>query len=117
MGAGSLRRPGVGAGLDAEPARHAKVYAEHFALVEMDEQVLGASVEPHHQSSGEALGKALRQGKAQVAAALVDADEPMATEYGFQTSAYRLNLGEFRHCQIQALGFVFDKAITATAVA
>jgi hypothetical protein len=108
MGAGSLRRPDVGGTVDAEPPRHAKVYGEHFGLIEMDKQVLGASVEPHHHSSGEALGKALRQGKAQVAAALVDADEPMATEYVRQTSAYRLNLGEFRHCRVQALGFVFD---------
>jgi len=50
--------------MDAEPARHAKVDGQYFALVEMDEQVLGASVEPHHHSSNEALGKALRQGKA-----------------------------------------------------
>ena len=83
--------------MDAEPARHAKVDGQYFALVEMDEQVLGASVEPHHRSSCEALGKTLRQGKAQVPAALVDTDEPMATEDGFQTSAYRLDLGEFRH--------------------
>src|SRR5215831_7321278 len=116
---GSLRRPGARGGLNVESARHAKVYCEHLALVEMNEQVLGATVESHHQSSCEALGKAFRQGKAQVAAALVDADEPMATEYGFQTSAYRLDLGEFRHCRNQAPGFTFNPAaaMPATAVA
>jgi hypothetical protein len=55
-----LHRWGVRGGADAEPAGHAKVYGQYFALVEMDEQVLGASVEPHHRSPREALGKALR---------------------------------------------------------
>jgi hypothetical protein len=53
----------VRGGFDAEPAGHAKVYGQYLAPVEMDEQVLGASVEPHHRSSCEALGKAFRQGK------------------------------------------------------
>src|SRR5215475_14672645 len=85
----------------------------------MDKQIFGASVEPHHHSSYEPRGKAFRQGKAQVAAALVDTDEPMATEYGFQTSAHRLDLGEFRHCRTQAPGFAFNPAaaMPATAVA
>ena len=112
---GRLHRRGVRGGIDAEPARHAKVYGQYFALVEMDEQVLGASLEPHHHSSCEALGKALRQGKAQVAAALVDADEPLATEYGFQTSAHGFDLGEFRHCPNQAPGFAFNPAAAMPA--
>src|SRR5262245_30541789 len=102
MPKGSLRRWAyVRAQVDAEPARHAKVYGEHFILVEMDENVFGASIEPNHCSSGYALGKALRQGKAQVAAALVDADEPMAAEHGLETRAHRLDLGEFRHCRVK----------------
>jgi hypothetical protein len=112
---GSLRQPGARGAGDTEPARHAKVYCEHFALVEMDEQVLGASVEPHHHSSCQALSKALRQGKAQVAAALIDADEPMATEYGFQTSAHRLDLGEFRHWPNQAPGSTINPAASMPA--
>src|SRR5215510_6707640 len=43
----------------------------------------------------------------------------MATEYGLQTSAHRLDLGEFRHCRNQAPGFAFNPAaaMPATAVA
>jgi hypothetical protein len=91
------------------------VYCEHFALVEMDQQVLGAAVEPHHRSSCQALSKALRQGETQVAAALIDAHEPMATEYGFQTRAHRLDLGEFRHGLNQAPGFTFNPAASMPA--
>ena len=118
MGArGSLRRPGVRGGVDAEPARHAKVYGEYFPLVEMDEQVFGPSVEPQNHSSCEALGKVLRQGKAQVAAALVNAGEPMATEYGFQTSAHRLDLGKFRHCRVELQWSAFNPAASKPATA
>ena len=63
----------------------------------MDQDVLGAPLEPRHAPALEPGGEALRERDAQVAAAQLDPCQPVALQDGAQAKADGLHFGQFGH--------------------
>ena len=97
-GRGSARQ------LHAEPSGHAEVHREHLAAVEMDEDVLGAALQPLDRAARKTLDEALRQRKAQIRPALFDVDKSAPAQHGLEACAHRLDLGELRHRRLRLPG-------------
>ncbi len=83
--------------LHAEPPGHAEMNGQHLAVIEMDEDILGASLEPLDRATREPLGEAGRKRKAQVLAALLHAHEPMSAKDRLKPKADGLDLGKLGH--------------------
>ena len=86
-------------------------------LVEMDEDVFGAPVEPLDRAARQALDEALRQGKAQIRPALLHVDETAPAQHRLQARAHRLDLGKLRHRRLRLPGSAFNPAAWMPATA
>ena len=78
--------------IDAEAAGHAEMHHQHLAVVEPRQQIFGAPVERIDLSPLQALGEVLRQRKAQVLAALLDARKAVADQDRRKAQSHRLDL-------------------------
>ena len=110
-GVGRLRQ------LHAEPAGHAEVHGQHLAVVEMDEDVLGAPVEPLDRAPREPLGEALGQRKAQVRAALLHAHEAAPAQHRLEALRVPSRPREAPASPAQAPGSAFNPAAAMPATA
>jgi hypothetical protein len=73
------------------------MHGEHFAAIEVDKNVFGASIEALHPASGQSLHEVLRQREAQIFAALLDFQEPPPRQHWDKSTANGLDFWKLRH--------------------
>ena len=91
------RRRGRRIAVDDHAARHAEVNEHHRAVVEMHQDVFGASRDLGDAAAGQALGETLGQGDAQLLGALFDGGETTADEVRRKAAAHGFDFGQFGH--------------------
>ena len=84
-------------GMDGHTPRHAEMGDQHHAVVELDQNVLGAPFDGGDPAPGEALGKGFGEGHAEIGAALLDPDEGAAHQMGREAAADGFDFGKLGH--------------------
>jgi hypothetical protein len=83
--------------VDREAAGHAEMHDENLAIVEPRQEIFRAPVESLDRPSLEPLGEVLRQRKAQVFPALLDARERIADQDRLKALPHGFDLWKLRH--------------------
>ncbi len=76
-----------------DAARHAEMHDHRRAVVEIEQDVLGAPADLLHPPSGHALRQILRQRDTQILAPRLDAPQPLAQEFCAQPAADGFDFG------------------------
>ena len=83
--------------VDAKRSRHAQVHDEHARVVEIRDEIFRPSRQGFHPPPFETAREILRKGKAEIGAALLDADETPAAHGWFEAPAHGFDFGQLRH--------------------
>ena len=82
---------------DHHAAGHAEVADQHLAVLEVDEQILGAPPQGGDAAAHHACRKTNGKGNTQVGPALLQRDDAAAFEHGLKAAPHGFDFGQFGH--------------------
>ena len=79
-------------------AGHAQMDHQHHAVIQAQQQILGAPVDRLDGPADQAVRQIIGQRIAQIGPPLFDGGEPLAKDSGRQATADGFDFGQFGHC-------------------
>lgn len=86
--------------LDGEASGHAQMHDQGLPAIEVGNEIFGTAGQCGYAAAGDALGKPVRQRETQVWAALLKANNTLASQHRREAAADRFNLGKLRQVAI-----------------